>query len=91
MKNINVTLCEYLDTPHHFNILDDGTVRQHYKFNPEQEDTMTVLVPSFNGSITDKQCQSAVSLVLASKLTYQAPDVNVVCNGITWSELMRRG
>lgn len=91
-KHISVTVADHFEDGFkaHFTVLEDAVVRAYSPFDVYTDDTMSVLVVAPNG-IKDSQCQSVLSLCCAAMINYGLMTKDIVCNGITWEEIVRRG
>jgi hypothetical protein len=91
-KSINITVADHFEDGFkaHFTVLDDAVVRAYVPFDVHTDDTMSILVVAPK-AIKDSQCQSVLSLCCAAMLNYNMVTKDIVCNGITWDELVRRG
>ena len=88
-NSIRVMVDEDTGSDPHFYIERDGVIRTLHK--DKAGHVLSIVLVSNEGDITDAQCQSAVSLVLASRVTYSIAAEAFKCIGIKWEELLRRG
>jgi len=91
-KNINISVVNRFEDGFnvHFCIGNDGVIRHLIPFS-EKDDTMAVAILSKEGKLTDKQCQSALSLTMAARINYKIASEDVTCNNFSWDEIVRRG